>query len=209
MSKSKRADKGRPGRGQSLPVSSTASTALSTAGRVKALDAVTALVKPICVAHGLSLVQLCLTQQAGRPVLQVMIEALSAAQAEPGAPWVAGVGLDDCARVSRDLSALLDLQPELLPGSYSLQVSSPGIERPLLTAEDYHRFVGHPVCVRTRTPIQGKRTFRGTLVSFEAGVLGLRMPCAKSSATKVVSASFDEQRIALGDVSKAHLLYLG
>ena len=71
-----------------------------------------------------------------------------------------GVGLDDCERVSRQVSALLDVE-DPIKGEYNLEVSSPGLERPLFTAEQFNRFQGHEVKVRILTPINKQRKFRG------------------------------------------------
>ena len=75
-----------------------------------------------------------------------------------------GVGLDDCERVSRALSALLDVE-DPLPGHYNLEVSSPGLDRKLTKIEHFQRFTGEFVNVQTRFPVQGRRRFRGKLVS--------------------------------------------
>jgi len=75
-----------------------------------------------------------------------------------------GIGLDDCEKVSRAISALLDVE-DPLPGRYDLEVSSPGLDRKLTKIEHFQRFTGEVVKVQTRFPIQGRRRFRGRLVS--------------------------------------------
>jgi ribosome maturation factor RimP len=75
-----------------------------------------------------------------------------------------GVGLDDCEKVSQAVSALLDVE-DPLPGHYNLEVSSPGLDRKLTKAEHFQRFTGETVKVQMRFPIEGRRRFRGTLVS--------------------------------------------
>ncbi len=75
-----------------------------------------------------------------------------------------GIGLDDCEKVSRAVSALLDVE-DPLPGQYNLEVSSPGLDRKLTKVEHFQRFTGETVKVRTRFPIAGRRRFRGTLVA--------------------------------------------
>jgi ribosome maturation factor RimP len=74
-----------------------------------------------------------------------------------------GVTVDDCAAVSRQLSAILDVE-DPIPGSYSLEVSSPGLDRPLVTPADYRRFEGAMVKVRLLSAIDGRRNFTGRLV---------------------------------------------
>ena len=79
----------------------------------------------------------------------------------------AGIGLDDCEKVSLAVSALLDVE-DPLPGHYDLEVSSPGLDRKLTKLEHFQRFTGETVKVQMRFPIGGRRRFRGTLVSVDA-----------------------------------------
>lgn len=73
-----------------------------------------------------------------------------------------GVTVDDCSAVSYQVSGLLDVE-DPIPGQYTLEVSSPGSDRPLFTAQDFERFAGRQVKLRTRFPIDGQRNFRGLL----------------------------------------------
>ena len=75
-----------------------------------------------------------------------------------------GISLDDCEKVSRLVSALLDVE-DPLPGHYNLEVSSPGLDRKLTKIEHFQRFAGETVKVKMRLPIAGRKRFRGTLVS--------------------------------------------
>ena len=75
-----------------------------------------------------------------------------------------GIDLDDCEKVSRAVSALLDVE-DPVPGNYNLEVSSPGLDRKLTKVEHFQRFEGEIVKVKMRFPIEGRRRFRGTLVS--------------------------------------------
>jgi ribosome maturation factor RimP len=75
-----------------------------------------------------------------------------------------GIGLDDCEKVSLAVGALLDIE-DPLPGHYDLEVSSPGLDRKLTKIEHFQRFKGETVKVQMRFPIEGRRRFRGTLVS--------------------------------------------
>jgi ribosome maturation factor RimP len=77
-----------------------------------------------------------------------------------------GIGLDDCEAVSREVSALLDVE-EPIPGQYTLEVSSPGVERPLFTAEQFLAHVGEDARVQMETPIDGRRKFKGTIVAVD------------------------------------------
>ena len=75
-----------------------------------------------------------------------------------------GVDLSDCEIVSRQLSAILDVE-DPLPGNYRLEVSSPGLDRTLTKPEHFQRFTGEAVRVKLRFPVAGRRNFRGTLRS--------------------------------------------
>lgn len=75
-----------------------------------------------------------------------------------------GIDLDDCEKVSLAVSALLDVE-DPVPGNYNLEVSSPGLDRKLTKVEHFQRFEGEIVKVQMRFPIEGRRRFRGTLVS--------------------------------------------
>ncbi len=75
-----------------------------------------------------------------------------------------GIDLEDCERVSRAVSALLDVE-DPLPGQYDLEVSSPGLDRKLTKVEHFQKFTGEEVKVQTRFPIEGRRRYRGTLTS--------------------------------------------
>ena len=76
-----------------------------------------------------------------------------------------GVSLEDCTGVSRDVSTALDVHEDLLLfGAYRLEVSSPGLERPLVKLADFERFSGREVKVRTQSPIERQRRFRGKLL---------------------------------------------
>ncbi len=73
-----------------------------------------------------------------------------------------GVGLEDCETVSRQVSALLDVE-DPVPGHYVLEVSSPGLDRRLTKLEHFQRFIGEDIQVKLRFPIAGRRNFRGAL----------------------------------------------
>jgi len=89
-----------------------------------------------------------------RKTLQVMIERID------GQP----ITVDDCAQASYSISVQLDVE-NAVSGSYVLEVSSPGLDRPLVKIKDYQRFVGHAVVVKTTQAIRNRRTFQGTLES--------------------------------------------
>ena len=78
-----------------------------------------------------------------------------------------GVTVDDCAQVSRQISAILDVE-DPFPGSYTLEVSSPGLDRPLVTPADFRRFQGATIKVRLYDALDGRRNFTGRLLSATA-----------------------------------------
>ncbi len=83
----------------------------------------------------------------------------------PGVEVGSGVSLEDCTAVSRDVSTALDVHDDAAPsGNYRLEVSSPGLERPLVKLRDFERFAGREVKLRTRSPIGKQRRFHGKLL---------------------------------------------
>jgi ribosome maturation factor RimP len=82
------------------------------------------------------------------------------------------VGIEDCETASRELSALLDVE-DPIPGHYVLEVSSPGIDRPLFTAAQFARVSGQEVKVLLRAPLDGRRRLRGRLISVEGEHISL------------------------------------
>src|SRR5215467_2712484 len=84
-----------------------------------------------------------------------------------------GVTHEDCANVSRDLSTVLDVEDAVPGGAYTLEVSSPGLDRRLLKPEDYSRFAGSRIKLTTHEPVNGNRHFEGRLESFSDGRLTL------------------------------------
>lgn len=77
-----------------------------------------------------------------------------------------GVGVDDCERVSRQASAILDVE-DVIPGEYILEVSSPGMDRPLYELDHYARYLGEEISLRLRFPYEGRRNYKGRLKAIE------------------------------------------
>lgn len=102
-----------------------------------------------------------------------------------------GITLDDCERVSRAVSEVLDAE-DPIPGHYTLEVSSPGVERPLRTAGQFARFAGETVYVETAQAIEGRRRFKGALAAVGDGT---------------IEVDVDGRRwtLPLGAIRKAHL----
>ncbi len=83
---------------------------------------------------------------------------------------VDGIGVEDCENVSRQISALLDVD-DPIPGQYSLEVSSPGVPRPLFSRDQYQRYVGLEAQIKLYKPVAGMRKFVGTIVSADDNTL--------------------------------------
>ncbi|MEO1551703.1 MAG: ribosome maturation factor RimP [Pseudomonadota bacterium] len=92
-----------------------------------------------------------------RPTLQIMADT-------PGG----GIEVDDCAKISRAISAVLDME-DPIEGEYSLEVSSPGIDRPLTRIKDFEAFVGYKVKLQTSELIEGRKNFKGILAGVQDG----------------------------------------
>ena len=138
------------------------------------------IVSPTIVGLGYELVRISMSRGGG--TLQIMIEPAD------GRP----MDVEDCATLSRALSAVLDVE-DPIAGSYTLEVSSPGIDRPLTREKDYIRWAGHVARVETAQPIDGRRRFKGTLLGLEAGTVKLKLDDGQ------------EARVPLSAVSRAKL----
>lgn len=110
------------------------------------------LIEPSVAALGFRLVQLRLMGGTTRPTLQVMAEPIEDRE----------MAVEDCAELSRTISALLDVD-DPITGSYVLEVSSPGIDRPLVRLEDFARYAGHEARIELRRLIDGRRRYSGWL----------------------------------------------
>jgi ribosome maturation factor RimP len=119
-----------------------------------------ALLEPVARSHGVCLVDVEWTTGPGGKVLRVVIERPGAIEA---VGTQAGVTLEDCVRVSRDASTVLDVA-DLIARRYQLEVSSPGLDRPLRSGLDFARHLGRVVKIRLHEPAaDGQRVLRGTL----------------------------------------------
>ncbi len=120
------------------------------------------IVQPTVTGMGFELVRVAMSRGGG--TLQIMIEPAD------GRP----MDVEDCATLSRALSAVLDVE-DPISGAYTLEVSSPGIDRPLTRPKDYARWAGHLARVELAQPIDGRRRFKGTLVGLEDDTVKLKL----------------------------------
>lgn len=116
----------------------------------KVAEMVGQLAQPVVEAAGMELVDVEFLKEAGRWYLRIYID-------KPD-----GVGLDDCQEVSREVERLLD-EKDPIPHAYILEVSSPGLERPLNKAGDYLRFAGRLTTITTFAPVSGRKKITGRL----------------------------------------------
>lgn len=114
------------------------------------LEKIEVLAAPILENLGFELIEREFVSEQGRWVLRLYIDRI----AQEGGP----VTIHDCATVSRAISAMMDVENPI-PGAYALEVSSPGIERPLRRKKDFERFAGEMISLKTQYPIDGRHTF--------------------------------------------------
>jgi ribosome maturation factor RimP len=119
------------------------------------------LIEPSLAALGYRLVRVAMTGSRGA-TLQVMAERLD------DLPMT----VNDCAQLSQSVSALLDIHDPVV-GSYTLEISSPGIDRPLVRSEDYDRFIGFEAKIELAVPVEGRKRFRGRLLGAVEGTVRL------------------------------------
>jgi ribosome maturation factor RimP len=123
--------------------------------------------------HGLELFDLQFRRESVGWVLRIVVDRpWDGVTRETAAEAATAVGIEDCQRVSHDLSALLDVEDEQLElpdVKYTLEVSSPGLDRPLRGAQDYARFVGRLAKIVTSEPIERQSSFAGRLAGMEDG----------------------------------------
>lgn len=139
------------------------------------------LAAPLCEAEGLELVHVVCLTESGRRILRVYID-------KPG-----GVSLDDCTQVSRQLGDLLDVALEN-SSRYILEVSSPGLNRPLVKQQDFERFAGKRAHVRLQEPMNGQRNFKGILKGWESGNILMQMETGEVALPfdRVAAAKLDD-----------------
>ena len=119
---------------------------------------------------------------------------------------LSGVTHEDCAAFATDFGTLLDVE-DVVPGAeYTLEVSSPGLERKVSRPEEFARFAGSLVKVKTFSPVNNNRVWRGRLMGFEDGVLRIDLAAVKQKGKAKKAAVADVMEIRLLDVEKANLV---
>jgi ribosome maturation factor RimP len=128
-------------------------------------EAINEIIERVAAREGLELVHWETVGPRNYFVLRIFID-------KPG-----GVTLGDCERVSNQVGTLFDVE-DLIPSQYTLEVSSPGIERGLYKPADYERFTGSRVKLRTAQPIDGQRNFKGKLLGINGDIVSLEADTA-------------------------------
>lgn len=144
------------------------------------VEKVTELAVPVAEGMGLDIVDVEYTFDHGRRVLRVYID-------KPG-----GVTIDDCVDFSREFSTVLDIE-DPIHERYSLEVSSPGLDRPLVKESDFVRFAGKKARIKTKRPIDGRKNFKATIEGVEEG------------AVIVVDSECRKWSIPLSEIDRARL----
>jgi len=147
----------------------------------------------VAATAGLEIVEAELRGGGKARMLQIVIDKPS------------GVTHEDCVRVSREVGTILDVEDAVSGGSYTLEVSSPGLDRKLVRAQDYERVAGSRVKLTTRQPVNGNRHFEGKLESFQAGRLMIDLTPVRKKA-KANDSAPQKLEIELGNVEKANLV---
>jgi len=125
------------------------------------LERVRELAQRVASSYGLDIFDVELKRERGQQVLRVIVD-----RPGPAARPEESVSIDDCARVAEDLGTLLDVE-DVIPTEYTFEVSSPGLDRPLRTADDYRRFAGRWAKIVTTEPVQRQTAFAGRVKGIE------------------------------------------
>ncbi len=133
------------------------------------------IIAPTIVGMGFEVVRVAMSKGG---TLQIMIEPAD------GRP----LDVEDCATVSRAVSAVLDVEDPIAE-AYTLEVSSPGIDRPLTRPKDYARWAGHLARLETALPVEGRRRFKGTLLGLDGDLVRLRLDDGKEAAVPLASVT--------------------
>jgi ribosome maturation factor RimP len=137
---------------------------------VTPLEQIRAIAERVALSRGLEIWDVSSRREASGHVVRVFID-------RPGrsATPEESVSIEDCEQVNREISTILDVE-DPLPFAYTLEVSSPGLDRPLRGADDYRRFEGRLAKVVVKEPVDGQKAFEGRLKGVEEGRVLLEAP---------------------------------
>ena len=165
------------------------------------VERVREIAERVAASSGLEVVEVEFLGGGKARMLRVFLDKPAA-----GADPLAGVTHEDCANFSREFGTILDVE-DVMPGSYTLEVSSPGLDRKLIKAADFSRFTGSRLKLTTRQPVDNNRHFEGRLESFKDGRLTLDLSVASHKSRKKMGAAAGEKiEIDFANVEKANLV---
>src|SRR5579863_3081883 len=170
------------------------------------VDRIREIAERVAASSGLEIVEVEFLGGGKSRMLRVFLDKPAA-----GADPLAGVTHEDCANFSREFGTVLDVEDAAPDGSYTLEVSSPGLDRKLTRAADFERFTGSRMKVMTRQAINNNRYFDGRLESFRDGRLTLDLSVASKKSRKkmgaaVAAAAEQKIEIEFGNVESANLV---
>lgn len=151
------------------------------------IQKIDSIVREPLAALGFSLVRIRFNSQHGEDILQIMAEPLDESRE---------MTVENCAQISRHVSALLDVE-DPITNPYRLEISSPGIDRPLATAEEFARYIGHIVHVEMQWPVEGRKRFKGEILQVTPEAVELRLD-AKTDVMLAI-ADMAQAKLALTD----------
>jgi len=157
------------------------------------VEKVRGIAERVAASSGLEVVEVELRGGGKARMLRIVID-------KPG-----GVTHEDCANLSREVGTILDVEDAVPGGSYTLEVSSPGLDRKLARAADFERFTGSRVKLTTKSPVNGNRHFEGRLENFSDGTLRLDLSSARKKLRPAEGAP-QKLDIELANVEKANLV---
>jgi ribosome maturation factor RimP len=167
------------------------------------VERVREIAERVALSSGLEVVEIEFLGGGKARMLRVFLDRPAA-----GTDLLAGVTHEDCANFSREFGTILDVE-DAMPGSYTLEVSSPGLDRKLVKAADFTRFTGSRLKLSTRQPVgaNSNRHFEGRLESFKDGRLTLDLSVASHKSRKKMGAVAGEKiEIEFANVDKANLV---
>jgi ribosome maturation factor RimP len=165
------------------------------------VERVREIAERVAASSGLEVVEVEFLGGGKARMLRVFLDKPAA-----GKDPLAGVTHEDCANFSREFGTILDVE-DVMPGSYTLEVSSPGLDRKLIKATDFNRFTGSRLKLTTRQPVDNNRNFEGRLESFKDGRLTLDLSVAShKSRKKMGTAAGEKIEIDFANVEKANLV---
>jgi ribosome maturation factor RimP len=170
------------------------------------VDRVREIADRVAASSGLEVVEVEFLGGGNARMLRVFLDK-PAARNDPRAGLTHGVTHEDCANFSREFGTILDVEDAMPGGSYTLEVSSPGLDRRLVKAADFSRFVGSRIKLMTQQPVNNNRHFEGRLESFQDGRLTLDLSVAShKSRKKMGDAAGKKIEIDFTNVEKANLV---